>query len=84
MSSSLADFASYGLEVDCGTPSCAGARTYRVAELVGVFGKVVTFASLIRRLRCRECGEQPSRVALIQTVGNRRPVSVRTMLRGEV
>ena len=78
----LADYASHHLEIDCGTAGCR-ARRYRIADLAGVNGRVTLFRDLIRRMRCRTCGQAPRSVVLLVTMGQRRAWVARTGLVGE-
>ena len=51
LSSQLADFATYQIEVDCGTLSCPRSRRYELSDLAGLFGKQMHISELLRRLR---------------------------------
>lgn len=65
LGSRLADFGAYDVEADCSSPGCPRDRRYRVADLARLFGKDMLMAAMIRRLRCRDCGERAERVVLI-------------------
>jgi hypothetical protein len=64
MTSPLADFHGWNLEVDCGGPQCARGRTYDVDGLAVIYpGRTV--AAAIHRMRCSACGRAPVIVRLI-------------------
>jgi hypothetical protein len=64
MTSPLADFRGWNLEIDCGGPQCARGRTYDVGGLAGVY-KDRTVAGALHRMRCSSCRRAPVLARLI-------------------
>jgi hypothetical protein len=60
----LAELAGFCLTVDCRTPGCRGERTYSVGDIAGLYGKDLTMAEALRRMRCA-CGSAPARASLV-------------------
>ena len=68
--------------MDCGSPGCQRARRYAVSNLAGFYGRDVLLSTVVRRLRCQECGGAPVSVVLLHPIGLRKPVMVRVPLEG--
>jgi hypothetical protein len=82
LESPLAHFEGHQLEMDCDSPACRRARRYAMSELAGFYGRDLLLASVLRRLRCQECGGKAVSVVLLRKVGVRKPAMVRIALFG--
>ncbi len=58
MSSPLADFAGWRLEIECGGERCPTGRAYPVKDMAS-FWPGLTVSQTIMRMRCELCGQKP-------------------------
>jgi hypothetical protein len=61
------------LLVDCATAGCHGPRPFLARELIGVYGRGLTLATALKRMRCGRCGGLPVRASLMTATVQRDP-----------